>query len=45
MRSRGKATVVESTIVLVLLGILAGAVGGLAIGTVTSKTASSSGSR
>ena len=32
----GKATVVESALALVLMGILAGAVGGLAIGLVTS---------
>jgi type II secretory pathway pseudopilin PulG len=44
MRSHGKTTLVESAIVLALLGILAGAVGGFAIGAVTSKTASSSAS-
>ena len=43
MSGRGKATLVESAIVLALMGILAGAIGGLAIGFVTSpKTASSS---
>ncbi|MGA8761868.1 MAG: hypothetical protein WB562_03180 [Candidatus Sulfotelmatobacter sp.] len=41
MASRGKATLVESAIVLALMGILAGAIGGLAIGAVTSKTPSS----
>jgi hypothetical protein len=44
MRNRGKTTLVESALVLALLGILAGTVGGLAIGVVTSKTASSSAS-
>lgn len=42
MSSRGKATLVESAIVLALMGILAGAIGGLAVGAATSpKTASS----
>jgi len=42
MSSRGKATLVESALVLALMGILAGAIGGLAIGASTSpKTASS----
>jgi hypothetical protein len=41
MSKRGKATLVESAIVLALMGILAGAIGGLAIGAATSpKTAS-----
>jgi hypothetical protein len=41
MFSRGKATLVESAIVLALMGILAGAIGGLAVGVATSpKTAS-----
>jgi uncharacterized YccA/Bax inhibitor family protein len=44
MRTRGKTTLAESAIVLAMLGILAGAVGGLAIAAVTSKTASSSAS-
>jgi type II secretory pathway pseudopilin PulG len=36
----GRATLVESTLVLVLMGILAGAIGGLAVGMTTSpKTA------
>jgi hypothetical protein len=43
MSGRGKATLVESALVLALMGILAGAIGGLAIGAATSpKTASSS---
>jgi hypothetical protein len=45
MSSR-KATLIESTLVLALLGILAGAIGGLAVGAVTMpKTASSSAAR
>ncbi|HUO26105.1 MAG TPA: hypothetical protein VMU61_10585 [Candidatus Aquilonibacter sp.] len=43
-RGKGKATLIESTLVLALMGILAGAVGGLAIGVVTSRTSSSSSS-
>jgi hypothetical protein len=44
MLNRGKATLVESALALALMGILAGAIGGLAIGIVTSpKTAASSG--
>jgi len=43
-KNRGKATVIESTIALALMGIIAGAVGGLAIGIVTSPKASSSSS-
>jgi hypothetical protein len=40
MSSRGKATLVESALVLALMGILAGAIGGLVIGAATSpKTA------
>jgi hypothetical protein len=39
MSNRGKATLVESTLVLALMGILAGAIGGLAIGIVTSPKA------
>ena len=43
MSSRGKASLVESVVVLALMGIFAGAIGGLAVGAVTSpKTASSS---
>jgi type II secretory pathway pseudopilin PulG len=42
MFHRGKATLVESTIVLALMGILAGAIGGLAIGVVTSPKAATS---
>jgi hypothetical protein len=36
MSSRGKATLVENTLLLALMGILAGAIGGLAIGVATS---------
>jgi hypothetical protein len=36
----GKATLVESTLLLALMGILAGAIGGLAVGIVTSPKAS-----
>jgi hypothetical protein len=43
-KNRGKATLVENALVLALLGILAGAVGGLAIGIVTSPKSSSSSS-
>jgi hypothetical protein len=45
-RSRGKATVLESALALVLMSVVAGAVGGLAIGIVTSpkSTATSSSS-
>ena len=43
MLNRGKATLVESALVLALMGILAGAIGGLAIGFATSpKTATTS---
>jgi uncharacterized YccA/Bax inhibitor family protein len=43
MSSRGKATLVESALVLALMGILAGAIGGLAVGIVTApKSASTS---
>ncbi len=42
MSHRGKATLVESTLLLALMGILAGALGGLAIGAVTSPKAASS---
>jgi hypothetical protein len=37
----GKATILESVPALVLMGILAGAVGGLAIGLVTSRPSAS----
>jgi type II secretory pathway pseudopilin PulG len=44
MLNRGKATLVESAVVLALMGILAGAIGGLAIGMVTNpKSAATSG--
>lgn len=44
--SRGKATLFESALLLAFMGILAGAIGGLAVGLATSpKTASSSSSR
>jgi hypothetical protein len=43
MFKRGNATFVEGTLVLALMGILAGAIGGLAVGIVTSpKPASAS---
>jgi hypothetical protein len=42
MSSRGNATLVESALVLAFMGILAGAVGGLAIGVATSPKASTS---
>jgi uncharacterized YccA/Bax inhibitor family protein len=43
MATGGKATLVQSTIVLALMGILAGAIGGLAIGLVSApKSASTS---
>ena len=44
MLNRGNSTLVESAIVLVFMGILAGAIGGLAIGIVTSPKASSTSS-
>ena len=45
MSSRGKASLVESVVVLALMGIVAGAIGGLAVGVVTNpKTATSSSS-
>jgi hypothetical protein len=43
MAGHGKPTLVESTLLLALMGILAGAIGGLAVGVVTSpKPAASS---
>ncbi|HVR26800.1 MAG TPA: hypothetical protein VMU26_26185 [Candidatus Polarisedimenticolia bacterium] len=36
MLNRGNTTLVESALVLALMGILAGAIGGLAIGVATS---------
>jgi hypothetical protein len=39
MSKRGKSTIVESTLVLALMGILAGALGGLAVGVATSPKA------
>jgi hypothetical protein len=39
MSSRGNTTLVESALVLALMGILAGAIGGLAIGVATSPKA------
>jgi hypothetical protein len=45
MLNRGKKTLVESTLVLAVMGILAGAIGGLAIGAATSpKTTTSTSS-
>ncbi len=41
MSSRGKATLVESALVLALMGILAGAIGGLAVGVVTAPKSTS----
>jgi hypothetical protein len=38
----GKDTLVESTVVLILLGMLAGAVGGLGVGLIAQKSSSSS---
>jgi type II secretory pathway pseudopilin PulG len=41
MSSHGKKTLIENTLALALMGILAGAIGGLAVGIATSpKTAS-----
>jgi hypothetical protein len=42
MASGGKATLVESTILLALMGILAGALGGLAVGIATSPKSATS---
>jgi hypothetical protein len=42
MSNRGKATLAESTLVLALLGILAGAIGGLAVGMATSPKSNTS---
>jgi type II secretory pathway pseudopilin PulG len=36
--SRGKATLIENVLVLALMGVLAGAIGGLAIGIATSHS-------
>ena len=44
MSRRGSSTLVESALVLVLMGILAGAVGGLAVGLATNPKAASSSS-
>jgi type II secretory pathway pseudopilin PulG len=41
MLNRGSSTLVESVLVLALMGILAGAIGGLAVGVATSPKASS----
>lgn len=41
-KNMGKATILESMPALLLMGILAGAVGGLAIGVVTGSHSSSS---
>jgi type II secretory pathway pseudopilin PulG len=41
MSNKGKSTLVESALVLALMGILAGAVGGLAIGVVTAPKTTS----
>jgi type II secretory pathway pseudopilin PulG len=42
MSNRGSSTLVESVLVLALMGILAGAIGGLAIGITTNPKAASS---
>jgi hypothetical protein len=42
MQRRGNSTLMESTLVLALMGILAGAVGGLVVGVVTGPKATSS---
>ncbi len=44
MSGRGRASLVESTLVLALMGILAGAIGGLAVGVVTAPKSTSSSS-
>jgi hypothetical protein len=41
MRKRGNSTLMESTLLLALMGILAGAMGGLAVGVVTAPKTSS----
>jgi type II secretory pathway pseudopilin PulG len=41
MRNSRRSTLIENVLVLALMGILAGAAGGLAIGIVTGRTASS----
>jgi hypothetical protein len=41
MSHRGKASLVESALILALMGIVAGAVGGLAIGLATGPHSSS----
>jgi hypothetical protein len=43
-RNHGQAATVENALVLALMGILAGAVGGMAIGIVTSPKSSASSS-
>jgi hypothetical protein len=42
MSSRGKVTLVESALVLALMGVLAGAIGGLVLGIATSPKSASS---
>jgi|HubBroStandDraft_1064217.scaffolds.fasta_scaffold05454_7 NhaP-type Na+/H+ or K+/H+ antiporter len=42
MRNSGKTSLIENVLVLALMGILAGAAGGLAIGIVTGRPASTS---
>jgi hypothetical protein len=41
MSAKGKKTFIENTLVLALMGVLAGAIGGLAVGVVTSPKAAS----
>jgi len=42
MAKLGKSSIIESVPILILLGLLAGALGGLGIGLIQMKTASSS---
>jgi uncharacterized YccA/Bax inhibitor family protein len=42
MAAHGKPTLVESTLLLALMGILAGALGGLAVGVVTTPKTTAS---
>jgi hypothetical protein len=44
MSGRGKATFVENALVLALMGLLAGAIGGLAVGVATNPKSASSAS-
>jgi hypothetical protein len=42
MAKQGNSTLIESTLLLALMGLIAGAVGGLAVGLVTGPKAASS---